>query len=213
VSGVRYYGFRYYNASTGRWPNRDPIEEAGGVNLYGFVKNNPVSFWDRLGLYTLGDAKDSLKAQGVAPADKGYIYDSYSDTQIFDEWMRLERANTGWLNELPRCPKKICVDSKAKKAINPDPKVWEAPSGANPFHKGAVYEMRSKPTPGDHSNQCSYDADGNVMTGIPAGGTADYRSVTGLRIGHVLHDVNPALKAGELGRMSDYYDVRPVLTE
>ncbi len=24
-----YYGYRYYNASTGRWPNRDPIREAG----------------------------------------------------------------------------------------------------------------------------------------------------------------------------------------
>ena len=24
-----YYGFRYYNPSTGRWPNRDPIGELG----------------------------------------------------------------------------------------------------------------------------------------------------------------------------------------
>ena len=29
-----YYGYRYYNPSVGRWPNRDPIGEAGGVNLY-----------------------------------------------------------------------------------------------------------------------------------------------------------------------------------
>jgi len=34
-----YYGHRYYNASTGRWPNRDPIEEQGGLNVYGFVRN------------------------------------------------------------------------------------------------------------------------------------------------------------------------------
>src|SRR5690606_11439989 len=32
-----YYGFRYYDPETGRWPNRDPIEEEGGYNLYGFV--------------------------------------------------------------------------------------------------------------------------------------------------------------------------------
>jgi RHS repeat-associated protein len=25
-----YYGYRYYNTSTGRWPSRDPIEERGG---------------------------------------------------------------------------------------------------------------------------------------------------------------------------------------
>jgi len=45
-----YYGFRYYSSATGRWPNRDPIEERGGMNLYGFVRNNPVSNTDPFGL-------------------------------------------------------------------------------------------------------------------------------------------------------------------
>jgi hypothetical protein len=47
--GVAYYGYRYYDPVTGRWPSRDPIGERGGVNLYGFVENNAVSFWDLLG--------------------------------------------------------------------------------------------------------------------------------------------------------------------
>jgi RHS repeat-associated protein len=38
-----YYGYRYYDPVTGRWPSRDPIEEEGGVNLYGFVGNNSIS--------------------------------------------------------------------------------------------------------------------------------------------------------------------------
>jgi RHS repeat-associated protein len=49
-TGLLYYGLRYYNPSTGRWPSRDPIEEAGGVNLYGFLNNAPVSGVDYLGL-------------------------------------------------------------------------------------------------------------------------------------------------------------------
>jgi len=48
-SGLLYYGFRYYNPDTGRWLNRDPIEEAGGVNLYGFVLNDPFNLIDILG--------------------------------------------------------------------------------------------------------------------------------------------------------------------
>jgi len=32
------------------WPNRDPIEEEGGYNLYGFVGNDGFNFWDYLGL-------------------------------------------------------------------------------------------------------------------------------------------------------------------
>jgi RHS repeat-associated protein len=45
-----YYGYRYYNASTGRWVSRDPVEEQGGENIYQFVGNNPVSGIDFVGL-------------------------------------------------------------------------------------------------------------------------------------------------------------------
>lgn len=48
-----YYGFRYYQPQTGQWLSRDPIEEAGGVNLYGFVGNDPVSNIDPFGLYEI----------------------------------------------------------------------------------------------------------------------------------------------------------------
>ena len=46
---VFYYGFRYYDPETGRWPSRDPIEEAGGLNLYIMVDNDPVNYWDPVG--------------------------------------------------------------------------------------------------------------------------------------------------------------------
>jgi hypothetical protein len=47
---VRYYGRRYYDPSCGRFLGRDPIEETGGLNLYGFVGNNGVNRWDYLGM-------------------------------------------------------------------------------------------------------------------------------------------------------------------
>jgi len=46
---VTYYGYRYYDPVTGRWPSRDPIGERGGLNLYGFVGNGVVSNIDVLG--------------------------------------------------------------------------------------------------------------------------------------------------------------------
>jgi RHS repeat-associated protein len=48
-TGLYYYGYRWYDPATGRWPSRDPIEERGGVNLYGFVKNEPTRLFDMLG--------------------------------------------------------------------------------------------------------------------------------------------------------------------
>ena len=49
-TGFYYYGFRYYDPVTGRWLNRDPLGEAGGLNLYGFVGNDPINSIDLLGL-------------------------------------------------------------------------------------------------------------------------------------------------------------------
>ena len=44
-----YYGYRYYNPSTGRRLSRDPIEERGGRNLYGFCRNDAVARLDSPG--------------------------------------------------------------------------------------------------------------------------------------------------------------------
>jgi integrase/recombinase XerD len=46
---VAYYGYRYYDPKTGRWPSRDPIGEEGGFNLYGFVGNDGICGIDYLG--------------------------------------------------------------------------------------------------------------------------------------------------------------------
>jgi hypothetical protein len=42
----------FYCPSTGTWPNRDPMQEQGGLNLYGFVADDPLDKVDRLGLGT-----------------------------------------------------------------------------------------------------------------------------------------------------------------
>jgi RHS repeat-associated protein len=44
------YLYRYYDPLTGRWPSRDPIEERGGVNLYGFLGNDGVNLIDKFGM-------------------------------------------------------------------------------------------------------------------------------------------------------------------
>jgi RHS repeat-associated protein len=49
-TGLVYYGRRYYDTKNGRFINKDPIDEAGGLNLYGFCGNNAVNRWDLLGL-------------------------------------------------------------------------------------------------------------------------------------------------------------------
>ena len=45
-TGLYYYGYRFYHPDLMRWLNRDPIEEEGGVNLYGFCGNNAINWYD-----------------------------------------------------------------------------------------------------------------------------------------------------------------------
>jgi RHS repeat-associated protein len=48
-TGLYYYGYRYYDAKLGRWPSRDPIQETGGMNVYGIVNNDLIGQIDVLG--------------------------------------------------------------------------------------------------------------------------------------------------------------------
>ena len=49
ASGLYDFGYRFYSASAGRWLNRDPLREGGGVNLYGMVGNDPINSVDHYG--------------------------------------------------------------------------------------------------------------------------------------------------------------------
>src|SRR5260221_14602976 len=38
-----------YDSNVGRWIQRDPIEERGGLNLYAYVANDPILYTDPTG--------------------------------------------------------------------------------------------------------------------------------------------------------------------
>lgn len=52
---LNYYNYRNYDSTSGRWLNRDAIEENGGNNLYVFLNNTPTALYDFLGFLALTD--------------------------------------------------------------------------------------------------------------------------------------------------------------
>jgi RHS repeat-associated protein len=79
-----YYGHRYYSPELGRFINRDPSEESGGLNLYGFCGNDGINRWDYLGLDpTIGDL--------VPGYDKRYYYFGSANS----DWTRLTGQSDG----------------------------------------------------------------------------------------------------------------------
>jgi len=54
LPGLYLTEYRAYEPASRAWLSRDPLGEAGALNLYGYVQNDPVNFWDPLGLATPG---------------------------------------------------------------------------------------------------------------------------------------------------------------
>jgi RHS repeat-associated protein len=50
ASGKYDFLYRWYVPQLDRWPNRDPIAERGGINLYSYVGNDSIRRIDPLGL-------------------------------------------------------------------------------------------------------------------------------------------------------------------
>ena len=72
-TGLVRFGFRDYDPDVGRWTAKDPILFAGGdSDLYGYVLNDPINFYDPYGLIKWGVVgKGALAAFGGGVAIAG----------------------------------------------------------------------------------------------------------------------------------------------
>ncbi len=79
-SGLYDFGYRFYSPGTGRWINRDPLEEDGGLNLYAMVENNPTNLADEYGERGVAfpGALKALKSIGIPNSRIGQIVGSRS---------------------------------------------------------------------------------------------------------------------------------------
>ena len=59
-SDFLYYGYRYYNPSTGTWFSRDPLGEEAGASPYTFTGNSPLNGIDIFGLAEVAFACDAF---------------------------------------------------------------------------------------------------------------------------------------------------------
>ncbi|MGA2402490.1 MAG: SpvB/TcaC N-terminal domain-containing protein, partial [Syntrophobacteraceae bacterium] len=67
-SGLNYHGARYYAAWLGRWTSCDPTGPVDSINLYRFVKNNPLLFVDPHG--TDSNTQENTRAASACIRDE-----------------------------------------------------------------------------------------------------------------------------------------------
>jgi len=155
ASGVRYYGLRYYNPSTGRFINRDPIEEQGGVNLYGFVGNDGINAVDPFGLKTI---------------KLNVTYDDSYSGEVVDAANRLKTSIEARLKKCCTEFQKACDVSVELNFSNivslPRPKKYVT---INDLNKVTHYLDKSDGTPVIFTNVVNPDETGVAGVGVPGG--------------------------------------------
>jgi len=128
-------GHRFYKPSTGRWLSRDPIEERGGENLYGFCLQSPINYIDVDGLsptlangtvVTVGDdsatVTGSLTPAQIALAKKAIclVEQVIEDDAKLPAWGDLYLANTpgndGWTVQYDRGATVVPTSAPAPRA-------------------------------------------------------------------------------------------------
>ncbi len=77
----------WYDPQTGRFLTQDPIGLAGGVNLYAYAGNNPISFSDPFGLKCAGrgnctQSDVGVVAQGEAAEKEWMAYENAQNAKV-----------------------------------------------------------------------------------------------------------------------------------
>lgn len=87
-----FFGRRYYDPSLGRWLTPDPLGTIDGPNRYAFVRNDPLSFVDPQGLFSVEALWTSAKA---------YLGDYWNRLTTFpsSSW-DLFQSNMGFMNDV-----------------------------------------------------------------------------------------------------------------
>jgi RHS repeat-associated protein len=128
--------YRTYDPQTTRWLSRDPIAENGGINLYGYVGNNPINLFDLLGMQ--GSAYNKRAGRSAFPNRP-------------PDWHRNRNRNNN-------CPKKEPKDGTCSEG-----RKWERDLAVWGWLKGGWGGNAYRSSDG---SECVYDGNGNILPDV-----------------------------------------------
>jgi RHS repeat-associated protein len=148
-----YYGFRYYDPVTGRWPSRDPWGEnwsSKEFNVYAFITNDAANYADYLGLAKGKRGRRPNKPKGgvtAPPRPEGH-----GGFHHYGNWGGPGWANGEWKSETDPLPD----------PDNPDP---DDPYNPPVDDRDACYEGHDRCINGCPDQECYPDEHSDCVEG------------------------------------------------
>ena len=148
--GLIGYQKRFYCPDLGRWLNRDPIGENGGLNLMSFVMNNPPTRFDTGGYFVLPIMAIPDPTPPPPPEPSPSITDHFGNsTDPLGEERWFENNYAGWLSEARR---RFTAEINA--AVDCSSITFNGPSGRiNIYPSDDRGGSTSKQTPGGNEQE------------------------------------------------------------
>ena len=219
-SGLNYYGYRFYDPVDGRWLNRDPIGERGGVNLYAVCYNSALNSVDDNGLSIvstgsglmptlsnnprnpIADESENLRYRinKFSPGDNARLFLNTQKAildKLADGRCCLTKAQLDWLEKLIRDFMRPLIDSL---------------DGNVPSGSGWDNTLNKKI---DRSNRTN-NRDADVIDDPDRGGARRLREVTDARfmaLVHIGEDLRNSLRNNGVGEDSVWACVGQAVAE
>ncbi len=146
-TGLVRFGRRDYDPAVGRWTSKDPIGFAGGLNLYGYVVQDPVNLVD---------------PEGESPAAFVLRITRKRWKHIFEGHARAQAGKTTFKTANPT---RICKD--IKKVVEKPDRTLTQYDGRLLFEKDLGRTVGAK---GETIQRVVTEADGTVVTTFPLPG-------------------------------------------
>ncbi|MEQ1750474.1 MAG: RHS repeat-associated core domain-containing protein, partial [Prosthecobacter sp.] len=112
ASGLELALYRAYDPELGRWISEDPLGEDGGLNLYGYVGNNPLMGTDPLGLYINVYGPTAQDRSNILNALKGWVRGNLT--------LKDGAKNLRWDLQRESCPEDGDIESQIDELIKSD---------------------------------------------------------------------------------------------
>lgn len=93
--GRQKYGYRYLDSVHGRWLNRDPIGEEGGINLYAIANNDPINNIDILNGKNV-NVNRSFFGVGIVGRKRENMYTTVTSILMASLWGKEDRRGEGY---------------------------------------------------------------------------------------------------------------------